>query len=128
MAGLLDQYLFAGNSQAFAMVTKMAVWVHNRVESVIAGPGGMGLWQQVLGVEWGGMNDVLFNLYEHTADEMHLKTARRFNGFVFTARLAAGEDDLSKLPFPHANFHLHGAHFPTEIYTRVCHWIPRVLA
>eukprot|EP01050_Picozoa_sp_SAG11_P011337 SAG11_NODE_1194_length_5548_cov_3.456414_5_plen_88_part_00 len=39
-------------------------------------------------------------------DEMHLKTARRFNAWVFTARLAAGEDDLSLLPFPHANFHL----------------------
>ena len=33
-------------------------------------------------------------------------TARRFNGYVFTAPLAEGLDDLSKLPFPHANFHL----------------------
>ena len=44
--------------------------------------------------------------YAQTGDEMHLRTARRFNGYVFTARLAAGEDDLSLLPFPHANFHL----------------------
>jgi hypothetical protein len=164
MAGLLDQYHFAGNAQAYEMVQKMAQWVHDRVEALLADPaGGMELWQKVLMTEWGGMNDVLFNLYEHTGNEIHLKTARyssslplypalasgcgcccsslpdrwlrwhrmltlalgyarlvclsvvmllcisvrsRFNGFVFTARLAAGEDDLSLLPFPHANFHL----------------------
>jgi hypothetical protein len=39
-------------------------------------------------------------------DPVHLATGRRFNGWVFTAPLAAGRDELSKLPFPHANFHL----------------------
>ena len=106
MAGLLDQYLFAGNEQAFELVQKMALWVHTRVEAVIAGEGGMELWQKVLGTEWGGMNDVLFNVFEHTGNPVIEQTARRFNAFVFTARLAAGQDDLSKLPFPHANFHL----------------------
>ena len=75
MAGLLDQYHFAGNAQAFEMVQKMARWVHDRVEATLAA-GGMELWQKVLLTEWGGMNDVLFNLYEHTGNEMHLKTAR----------------------------------------------------
>jgi len=107
MAGLLDQWEFAGNAQAFELVGKMATWVHDRVEAVIADPaGGMPLWQKVLLCEWGGMNDVLYHLYAHTGDARHLATARRFNGFVFTAPLAAGVDDLSSLPFPHANFHL----------------------
>ena len=101
MAGLLDQWDFARNAQAFSMVLKMADWVHDRVEAVIADPaGGMALWQKVLLTEWGGMNDVLYNLYEHTGNARHLATARRFNGFVFTAPLAAGIDDLSTLPFP----------------------------
>jgi hypothetical protein len=53
--------------------------VHDRVEALLADPaGGMDLWQKVLLTEWGGMNDVLFNLYEHTGNEMHLKTARYF--------------------------------------------------
>jgi len=52
------------------------------------------------------MNDVFFNLYEHTGDKTHLQTARRFNAYVFTSRLAVGIDDLAQLPFPHANFHL----------------------
>jgi hypothetical protein len=55
---------FAGSALAFELVQKIAVWVHGRVEAVIAGPGGMALWQKVLLVEWGGMNDVLYNLYE----------------------------------------------------------------
>ena len=69
----------AGNTQAYEMVQKMAQWVHDRVEAVLEDPnGGMVLWQKVLLTEWGGMNDVLFNLYEHTGNEMHLKTARYF--------------------------------------------------
>jgi hypothetical protein len=32
MAGLLDQYLLAGNAQAFAVVTGMAAWVKARTE------------------------------------------------------------------------------------------------
>jgi len=48
------------------------------------------LWQRVLQTEWGGMNDVLFYLYSLTKDKGHLATARRFNAFVFTSRLADG--------------------------------------
>ena len=52
----------------------MATWVHDGVEAVLSDPnGGITLWQRVLGTEWGGMNDVLFNLYEHTGNDMHLK-------------------------------------------------------
>ena len=75
------------------------------MEATIAS-GGEALWQTVLLTEWGGMNDVLLELYRHTQNADHLATARRFNGWVFTARLAAGQDDLADLPFPHANFHL----------------------
>ena len=83
----------------------MAGWVHWRVEQCIAS-GGQDLWQRVLGTEWGGMNDVLYNLYERTGNTTYLNAGRRFNGYVFTARLAAGVDDLGELPFPHANMHL----------------------
>ena len=73
MQGLLDQYQYAGNLQAFDLLKKMAEWTHNRVEDTIA-KGGMSLWQQVLLVEWGGMNDVFFNLFQHTRDPIHLFT------------------------------------------------------
>merc|ERR1712194_906225 len=48
----------------------------------------------------------LYNLYSHTSNDTHLATARRFNGWVFTAPLSEGHDNLADLPFPHANFHL----------------------
>ena len=105
MAGLLDQYIFAGSAKALTLCTKMASWVHTVVERTIT-TGGEALWQKVLLTEWGGMNDVLLELYRHTNDKMHYDTARRFNGYVFTARLAIGQDDIADLPFPHANFHL----------------------
>ena len=105
MAGLLAQQKLAGSALAGEMVVSMAGWVGRRVERTLAA-GGEALWQRVLLTEWGGMNDVLLELYETTGDPSHLRTARAFNGFVFTAPLAAGRDDLAVLPFPHANFHL----------------------
>jgi len=105
MAGLLDQYQLAGNEQALDLVLRMAGWVHTVVERSIA-KGGQQLWQHVLGTEWGGMNDVLFHLFALTGNQTHYDTARRFNAWVFTDRLADGVDDLGILPFPHANFHL----------------------
>lgn len=105
MAGLLDQYVFARSTLALDLVVKMAGWVGRVVERTIA-EGGEALWQRVLLTEWGGMNDVLFNLHSVTCDPAHLATARRFNAFVFTAPLAMGTDDIADQPFPHANFHL----------------------
>jgi DUF1680 family protein len=105
MAGLLDQHVFAGSDLALDLVVRMAGWVALVVERTIA-EGGQELWQRVLRTEWGGMNDVLFNLHSITGDQAHLATARRFNAFVFTAPLAAGADDIADQPFPHANFHL----------------------
>ena len=58
MAGLLDQYHFAGNAKAFELVQKMATWVHDRVEAVLAGEGGMALWQKVLLTEWVSRHDI----------------------------------------------------------------------
>ena len=105
MAGLLAQHLYAGSALAYTMVTKMADWVAMRVNATLAA-GGEALWQKVLLTEWGGMNDVLYELYSISGDPSHLATGRRFNAYVFTAPLAAGVDDLATQPFPHANFHL----------------------
>ena len=105
MAGLLDQHTHAGSALALTLVTKMAGWVARRVDATIAA-GGQELWQKVLLTEWGGMNDVLYGLHAVTGDADHLRVARLFNAWVFTAPLSAGVDDLATQPFPHANFHL----------------------
>lgn len=105
MAGLLDQHTHAGSALGLELVTRIAGWVDQRVAATLAA-GGEALWQKVLLTEWGGMNDVLFNLHAISGDPRHLALARKFNGWVFTAPLASGHDDLADLPFPHANFHL----------------------
>ncbi len=63
----------------------------------------MTLWQQVLGTEWGGMNEALFSLYAITGDPNHLETGRYFNHWAWSAPLAAGKDNLNG---NHANTHL----------------------
>ena len=102
MAGLLDQWTHAGNAQAFGMVKAMAAWTRFNVEAVLK-RGGQELWQRVLCTEWGGMNEVLFNLYALTGDPAHLATARYFNHWAWTAPLAVGADDLDH---QHANTHI----------------------
>ena len=57
MAGLLDQYQMAGNTQAFSVLKKLADWVVLRVDATLK-RGGQKLWQCVLSTEWGGMNEV----------------------------------------------------------------------
>lgn len=65
MAGLLDQYLYAGNNGALQMVVWMAEYFGNRVENVIKKYTIERHWSS-LNEETGGMNDVLYNLYSIT--------------------------------------------------------------
>eukprot|EP00854_Cymbomonas_tetramitiformis_P028201 gene28201-34913_t len=102
MAGMLDQYTHAGNKQALKVVLGMARWVQHNVETTLS-QGGEALWQRVLGTEWGGMNEVLFNLYDITGNPTYIKTGRYFNHWVWSAPLAAGVDDLNH---NHANTHI----------------------
>lgn len=93
MAGLLDQYQLAGNEMAFEMVKKMADWVVLRVDATMK-RGGQKLWQCVLNTEWGGMNEVMYNLYDVTGTEAYLETGKKFNHWQWTAPLAIGADDI----------------------------------
>eukprot|EP01121_Diplochlamys_sp_Union-15-3_P016405 TRINITY_DN5567_c0_g3_i2.p1 TRINITY_DN5567_c0_g3~~TRINITY_DN5567_c0_g3_i2.p1 ORF type:complete len:854 (-),score=129.71 TRINITY_DN5567_c0_g3_i2:82-2265(-) len=102
MAGLIDQYQRAGNNQALQIVIGMAKYFGNRIDNVIKTQGMSG-WQRILDVEWGGMNEALYTLYEITGDPEYLKTANYFDHFSFTRPLAAGVDALAGL---HANTHI----------------------
>ena len=65
MAGLVDQYVFAGNDQALKMVTQMADYFYKRVQNVIAKYTIERHWKS-LNEETGGMNDVMYRLYTIT--------------------------------------------------------------
>ena len=95
MAGLLDVHLLCGSRQALDIVQRMADWVKFRVDRLTEGQ-----HQRALGTEFGGMNEVLANLYAVTGDPEYLRVAHKFDHKALFDPLARGEDSLDGL---HAN-------------------------
>ena len=98
MAGLLDMYIHCGNKEALAASERMAGWANDWVSPLTEEQ-----LQQVLRVEYGGMTEVLFNLYSVTGNEKYAALARRFGKKSFFDPLAQREDHLAGL---HANTHI----------------------
>jgi hypothetical protein len=95
MAGLLDVHLLCSNQQALELLLKKADWVKLRVDRLSDEQ-----QQRSLETEFGGMNDVLANLYAVTGNPEHLRLARKFDHRAVFDPLARGEDKLNGL---HAN-------------------------
>jgi len=95
MAGHLDMFVHAGNEQALGVAEKMAAWVAAYLKPI-----GQDQWTRMQKVEFGGMNEVLYNLYAVTGKEEYLVLGRRFDDQSFFTPLAAHQDALSGL---HAN-------------------------
>jgi DUF1680 family protein len=95
MAGLLDMNLLTGNTQALDVLTRMASWVKFRTDRLSTTQ-----IQTMLRTEFGGMNEVLTNLYAVTANPGHLTVARRFDHAQIFDPLAANQDRLAGF---HAN-------------------------
>jgi uncharacterized protein len=98
MAGHLDMYTLAGNEQALDTVEKMARWVWSWSD-----PLSEQQMQRVLLVEYGGMGEVLANLYGVTGKREYLNLAKRFDKKGFFDPLAAHRDELKGL---HVNTHV----------------------
>ncbi|MFI9319281.1 beta-L-arabinofuranosidase domain-containing protein [Kitasatospora aureofaciens] len=95
MAGLLDVWRLMGSTQARDVLLALAAWVDQRTGSL-----GYGQMQALLGVEFGGMNEVLADLHLQTGDARWLAVAQRFDHAAVFDPLAAGQDQLNGL---HAN-------------------------
>lgn len=95
MAGLLDQYLLAGNTQALDVLQRKAAWTKARTD-----PLSTTQMQNALRTEFGGMPEVLTNLYQVTSNADHLTTAQRFDHAQILNPLASNTDQLSGF---HAN-------------------------
>lgn len=98
LAGHLDMYVHTGNEQALATAEGLAGWVGRWT-----GPLSYDVMQRILLVEYGGMNEVLYNLYAVTGKEEYARTAQRFEHALFFDPLAAHRDQLKGL---HANTHI----------------------
>jgi DUF1680 family protein len=95
MAGLLDMYTHCGNAQALDVLKGMAAWTRGWTQ-----PLSEAAMARVLEVEYGGMNELLYNLSAVTGDRGYRWTAHRFDHERFFGPLAEGRDELKGL---HAN-------------------------
>ena len=98
MAGLLDMYLYCGNTQALDALNKLASWVKFRTDRL-----SYDQMQASLNNEFGGMGEVLANLYAVTGNPDHLTVSQRFEKKWFVDPLAQGIDNLKGL---HSNTHV----------------------
>ncbi|MEP7324189.1 MAG: beta-L-arabinofuranosidase domain-containing protein [Saprospiraceae bacterium] len=95
MAGLCDVYLYTSNPMALTIVTKMADWVHQTVNGL-----NDSTRLKMLNCEYGGMNDVLANIYSFTGNKKYLKLSYKFYDEFVMGQLAKGIDPL---PGKHSN-------------------------
>lgn len=106
MAGLLDAHRYLDNDEAINVANKMADYFAARLarlsdeqrERIFRTDDSRNPQN-----EFGGMSDVLAELYEVTGDRRRLETAQLFNRRWFIDPLAAGEDRLAGL---HGNTHI----------------------
>jgi len=89
-AGLRDAYRFAGNETALAVEIAFAAWA----EGILA-PLDDGQIQQMLNTEFGGMNEVLADLYADTGDARWLRLSFKFEHRAFIEPLQRHQDDLA---------------------------------
>lgn len=94
-AGLRDAYRFTGNRKALEMEIKFAAWA----ESILANLDEAQI-QKMLQTEFGGMNEVLADLYADTGDMRWWNLSNKFEHAAVRDPLARREDKLGGL---HAN-------------------------
>jgi uncharacterized protein len=98
MAGNLDMYTLCGNEQALANAEAMAGWTGHWLTGISDAE-----MQRILRVEWGGMNEALFNLAAIKGNWEYFGIGRRFEHKAFFDPLAGHRDELKGL---HVNTHI----------------------
>ncbi|HEU4869553.1 MAG TPA: beta-L-arabinofuranosidase domain-containing protein [Pyrinomonadaceae bacterium] len=89
-AGLRDAYRFTGNRTALELEIKFAAWAETIMSQLNAEQ-----TQQMLNTEFGGMNEVLADLYADTGDKRWLNLSHRFDHHAFLDPLKRREDKLA---------------------------------
>ncbi|QUL58072.1 glycoside hydrolase family 127 protein [Paenibacillus tritici] len=89
IAGLTAAYTATGSKTAYTVADKLGDWVSRRTAS----------WseevhQRVLSVEYGGMNDCLYELYKLTGKAEHLNAAHSFDELTLFTPVHEGKDIL----------------------------------
>ncbi len=95
MSGLLSAYQLGGRPQALELAIKLGIWVYERTAK----------WtdevrERVLSIEYGGMNDCMYELYKETGRKEFAEAAAKFDETALFRKIAEGEDILA---MKHAN-------------------------
>lgn len=88
-SGLIDQYLYAGNTQALEVVRKMGDWAYAKLK-----PLSEETRRKMIRNEFGGINESFYNLYALTGDERYKWLAGFFYHNEVIDPLKAQKDDL----------------------------------
>lgn len=95
MAGLVDAYLYCGSRQALKVVSGIADWTYATINHL---PDSLRL--KMLNCEYGGMNEVLANIYSITGNKKYLDLSYKFYDEFVMGKLAQRIDPL---PGKHSN-------------------------
>jgi uncharacterized protein len=98
MAGSLDMYMLCHNEQALANAEGLARWTGHWLTGISDAH-----LQRILRTEYGGMNEVMYNLAAATGNYRYLEIGRRFEQPSFFDPLAGHRDELKGL---HVNTHI----------------------
>lgn len=91
-AGLRDAYLYTGNEQAKSIMIKFADWAVNLSHHLTGHE-----FQKMIRTEYGGMNEVMADIYSITGKKKYLDLAERFNDKRIFGPLEQGVDSLAGL-------------------------------
>jgi DUF1680 family protein len=91
-AGLRDAYRYADNKTALELETKFAAWAEQILSKLDASQ-----LQKMLNTEFGGMPEVLADLYADTSDKRWLDLSHRFDHRAVLGPLVRHEDRLAGL-------------------------------
>lgn len=95
IAGLLTVYELTEIETAYEIVTKLGDWVYSRTDKWTPE-----IQVKVLAVEYGGMNDCMYELFKITKNEKHSIAAHKFDEVELFSKIHDGEDILNNR---HAN-------------------------
>ncbi len=95
MAGLVDAYLYANNENALKIVCGMADWTETIFKNLTEEQR-----LKMLNCEWGGMNEVLVNIYAITGNKKYLDLSHKFHDEFVMGKLA---QKIDPMPGKHSN-------------------------